>query len=131
MISVRSPVVIAALFFFFVLTALMLLRPGGHLITASCTYQVAELRFEEHEIMGRPLHSVLPPEVRPRFDAANTGNNSFETKISAANVARLRPARRQHAGRRRPLFPGGTCRSQSVSESRSPRTRSSSACRLP
>ena len=38
-------------------------------------------------------------------------------------VARLRPARRQHAGRRRPRFPGGTCRSQLVSESRSPRTR--------
>jgi hypothetical protein len=26
---------------------------------------------------------------RPRFDAANTGNNPFETKISAANVAQL------------------------------------------
>jgi PAS domain S-box-containing protein len=32
--------------------------------------QDAELRFEEHEILGRPLQSVLPPEVRPRFDAA-------------------------------------------------------------
>ena len=27
--------------------------------------------------------------ARPRFDAANTGNNPFETKISAANVAQL------------------------------------------
>jgi hypothetical protein len=27
--------------------------------------------------------------ARPRFDAGNTGNNSFETKISAANVAQL------------------------------------------
>ncbi len=32
--------------------------------------QDAELRFEEHEILGRPLQSVLPPEVRSRFDAA-------------------------------------------------------------